>query len=83
MVIESPSRANRRPPARPAQRAAGGAYTSGDKLRVAVVGTQVQYSRNGSVFYTSAQTITYPLLVDASLYNTGATLSGAVVATTP
>ncbi len=61
------------------QRAAGGAYTSGDKLRIAVVGTRVEYSRNRVVFHVSAQTINYPLLVDTSLYNTASTLASAVV----
>lgn len=64
------------------QKAAGGAYVAGDKLRIAVVGGQVRYSRNGSVFYTSAQALTYPLLVDGSLYNTGSTLNAAVLAGT-
>ena len=30
----------------------------------------VQYSRNGTVFYTSAQAPVYPLLVDCALYST-------------
>jgi subtilisin family serine protease len=57
-----------------------GSYATGDLLRVAVVGGVVRYSRNGTVFYTSAQAPTYPLLVDTWLYSLGATLNNAVVA---
>ena len=56
-----------------------GTYVTGDLFRVAVVGGVVKYSKNGIVFYTSTQTRTYPLLVDTSLYNQGATLSNVVI----
>jgi hypothetical protein len=56
-----------------------GAYLVGDILRVAVVGGEVQYARNGNVFYTSALAPTYPLLVDTTLYSTGATLNSVVI----
>jgi hypothetical protein len=39
----------------------------------------VQYVQNGVPFYTSTRTPAYPLLVDSSLYTTGATLTNAVV----
>ena len=52
---------------------------SGDRLRVAVESGVVVYSRNGSVFYTSAVAPTYPLLVDTSLHTTGATISNAFI----
>ena len=39
----------------------------------------MKYSKNGTVFYTSTQTPAYPLLVDAWLYNQGATLNTAVM----
>src|SRR5262249_58893113 len=39
-----------------AQRGNFGAYTAGDRLRVAIVGGVVKYSRNGTVFYTSSVT---------------------------
>ncbi len=58
-----------------------GTYAAGDKLRAAVVGGVVKYSKNGTVFYTSTKAPTYPLLVDAALYTQGATLSGAVIST--
>jgi hypothetical protein len=60
-----------------------GSYATGDLLRVAVVGGAVKYSRNGTVFYTSTQAPTYPLLVDTWLYHLGATLNNAVVGVVP
>jgi hypothetical protein len=60
-----------------------GPYASGDRLRVAVVGGVVKYSRNGTVFYTSAQVPSYPLLVDTWLYSLGATLNNVVVSSGP
>ncbi len=57
-----------------------GSYATGDLLRVAVLGGVVRYSRNGSVFYTSAQPPSYPLLVDTWLYYAGATLNNVVIA---
>lgn len=55
-------------------------YLSADVFRVAVVSNQVKYSKNGVVFYTSAKTPVYPLLVDASLASVGATISNAMIA---
>ena len=43
----------------------------------------MKYSKNGTVFYTSTKTPTYPLLVDAALYTQGATLNSAVISGTP
>jgi len=57
-----------------------GTYAAGDRLRVAIEGGVVKYKKNGVVFYTSSVTPTYPLLVDTSLYSTGATLTNVVVA---
>jgi hypothetical protein len=56
-----------------------GTYVTGDTLRVAVVGGVVRYSRNGTVFYSSAVAPTYPLLVDTALYSQNATLNNVVV----
>jgi RHS repeat-associated protein len=56
-----------------------GAYATGDKLRVSLEGGVVKYQKNGTTFYTSTVTPTYPLLVDSALYSTGATLNNAVV----
>jgi glucose/arabinose dehydrogenase len=54
-------------------------YASGNVFRVAVVGGQVRYSRNGVVFYTSARVPSYPLLVDVSLGGPGSTITNAVI----
>jgi PKD repeat protein len=56
-----------------------GAYAAGDRLRVAVEGGAVKYSRNGTVLYTSAAVPAYPLLVDTSLYSSGATVRDTVL----
>ena len=56
-----------------------GPFASGDTMRVEVLNGVVQYSRNGSVFYTSNRTPVYPLLVDTALYSTGATLVDVVM----
>jgi RHS repeat-associated protein len=61
------------------ERGTFGAYAVGDKLRVSIVGGVVKYSKNGTVFYTSAVSPAYPLRVDAALYDTGATLMSGVV----
>ena len=52
-----------------------GTYKTGDVLRVAAVGGVVKYSKNGTVFYSSAKAPTYPLLVDTWLYSQGATIN--------
>jgi RHS repeat-associated protein len=61
------------------ERGAFGAYAVGDKLRVAIVGGVVKYSKNGTVFYTSTVPPTYPLRVDAALYENSATLMTGIV----
>jgi hypothetical protein len=60
-----------------------GAFATGNLLRVAVVGSTVTYRKNGAVFYTSTVAPTRPLLVDAALYNTSATLNNAVISMSP
>jgi hypothetical protein len=52
-----------------------GAYLVTDRFRVAVEGTQIVYRKNGAVLYTSSVVPTYPLLADASLFTTGASLT--------
>jgi hypothetical protein len=54
-------------------------FVSGDVFRVAVVSGVVKYSKNGSVFYTSAKAPTYPLLVDASLAGVQSTIANAMI----
>ena len=56
-----------------------GPYATGDKLQVAIVGGVVKYKKNGTVFYTSSVTPTYPLVVDTALYENGCTLSNVVL----
>ena len=56
-----------------------GTYAPGDRFRVEVNGGVVRYKKNGSVFYTSAMTPRFPLLVDTSLLSPGATLTGVVI----
>jgi hypothetical protein len=60
-------------------RGAFGSYVPGDSFQVSVQGNQVTYSRNGTVFYTSNATPSYPLLVDSALYSQGATLMDVVI----
>jgi hypothetical protein len=57
-----------------------GSYATGDKLRVAVESGVVRYFRNGALLYESAVAPTIPLVVDAALYDTGATLGDARLA---
>jgi hypothetical protein len=52
-------------------------YATTDRIRVAVVGGVVQYSKNGAVFYTSGIPVAYPIRVDASLYSQNATVRDA------
>jgi hypothetical protein len=54
-------------------------FSSGDTLRVAVVGGTVEYSKNGSVFYASATRASYPLLVDTSLFDANASITNVVI----
>jgi chitinase len=57
-------------------------YASGDKLRVSVASGVVTYSKNGTLFYTSIATPTYPLLIDTSLFTQGSTLTNTVISGT-
>jgi RHS repeat-associated protein len=54
-------------------------YAPGDHFRIAVVGGAVQYSKNGTVFYTSPNAPTYPLVVDSTMYTNGCTLTNVVI----
>ncbi len=54
-----------------------GTYVANDVFRVAVNNSnQIQYSKNSVVFFTSPTTPTYPLFLDVSLIDVGATLTG-------
>lgn len=52
----------------------GGTYAAGDVFRVHVLDGEVRYSKDGSVFYTSQATPSFPLRVDTSLRTPGATI---------
>lgn len=56
-------------------------FNAGDVLGVWVVGGAVQYSKNGTVFYTSGAEVRYPLVADASLYDLNATINDAMLLT--
>jgi spore germination protein YaaH len=49
----------------------------GDRLRIAVAGGIVTYSKNGSAVYTSTTTPMYPLAATAALVDTGAAVDHA------
>jgi hypothetical protein len=55
-------------------------FSSGDTLRIAIAGGNVEYSKNGSVFYTSSSAASYPMLVDTSLFDSNASVSNVVIA---
>ncbi|MGH7295259.1 MAG: hypothetical protein ACRELB_10010, partial [Polyangiaceae bacterium] len=57
-------------------------YAAGDVFRVQVVGGVVSYLQNGSLLDTSSKTAAFPLVVDASLYSTGATVENVTLTTT-
>lgn len=54
-------------------------YKPGNVFRVAVESAAVNYYKNGSVFYTSTASPVYPLLVNASLVDTMAAVSNAMI----
>jgi hypothetical protein len=54
-----------------------GPYQTNDELEVGVVNGKVHYRRNGALLYESAITPSFPLLLDAALNFTGATLKNA------
>ena len=56
-----------------------GAYATGDTLEVAVQNGLVVYKKNNVLLFTSTVPPTYPLLVDAALNFTGATITVARV----
>jgi hypothetical protein len=56
-----------------------GSYAVGDQLRVSVDAGVVTYRKNGAVFYTSSVPPVFPLLIDTSLYSTGAAFPSSVL----
>ena len=55
-----------------------GSYQSEDVFTIERIGSRVAYYKNGSLFYVSGVPTEDALLVDASLYSTGATITDAV-----
>ena len=49
-------------------------FAAGDAFRISVEGGAVKYSKNGSVFYTSASQATYALRVQAVFFDANATI---------
>jgi hypothetical protein len=56
-----------------------GDYRSGDVFRVALESGRIKYYRNGTVFYASGVTPSYPLIVDAALNGEGSTIANALI----
>lgn len=56
-----------------------GTYQQGSKLRVERVGTSILYKIDGAVKHTSSAPSTGPLLADVALFQTGSTISNAVM----
>ena len=53
-----------------------GDYASGDTFKVERTGTgTIKYYKNNNVIYTSTETSTAPLIIDASFYNPEATIT--------
>jgi hypothetical protein len=56
-----------------------GSYIVGDVFRVSVESGVVRYRKNGILLYQSTASPAYPLLVDTSLYSTGAAINNAKI----
>jgi hypothetical protein len=56
-----------------------GNYVAGDVFRVQIVGTQVQYAKNGTVFYTSAVAPQYPVFGDIAMFHINTTVTNVVL----
>jgi len=58
-------------------RRGGGQYTAGTAFQVAVESGVIQYRVDGTSVRSTTVTVAYPLLVDCSLYDDGATITNA------
>ena len=56
-----------------------GTYAQGDVFRVGVTNGVVRYYKNGTAFYVSSGTPTFPLIVDSAIFNQGGKLANAMV----
>jgi hypothetical protein len=54
-------------------------YTIGDVFRISVTAGKITYSKNGTVFYTSAVVPAYPLLVDTALLGTNSSFNNVLI----
>ncbi len=59
-----------------------GTYTAGEIFRIEVTANVVRYLRNGQVFLTSTKVPTFPLLADASICDTGSTITNTRMVST-
>lgn len=58
-------------------------YSATDRFRVSISGSVVTYSRNGvQIYQTTNATPTYPLLVDAAIWSSGASFTDVVMSGT-
>jgi hypothetical protein len=57
-------------------------YQAGDVFRIAVENGVVKYYKNGTVFYTSSKAPSFPLMANAALLGTNATVGSAAMAAT-
>ena len=62
-----------------AMRGQFGTYATGDILTIERVGTEISYKINGDPLFTSPVASSGPMIVDASLYSTGATIFNAKI----
>jgi hypothetical protein len=60
-----------------------GTWTGDEVFGVQVTGTTVKYLKDGLVLHTSTRAATFPLHVDASIYDVGATLSDVALYVAP
>ena len=58
-------------------------YTVGDRFRIAVVDGRVRFSRNGIFLTESTNPVTYPLVLDVSMFSMGAAVADPVLGVTP
>lgn len=56
-----------------------GTYAANDIFKVSVEASVVKYYKNGTLLYISTTAPVLPMLVDVSIYNTGGTITDAVV----
>jgi PKD repeat protein len=59
-----------------------GSYAAGDRFRISIQSNVVRFWKNGFLLYTSPSTPLFPLVVDTSFGNYGATISSAVISGT-